>query len=415
MSGFKTVYQLILGYLLCTSLVYAAQGDHQPLAVSDDLRFKEIFTNTLRNSPEYREGTVRQAQADAYSSVGKGWLSGVPSLQLNYTEDMFLDNVGRSQLAYSIQLPVWGWGEKRKAAAQGEHYQEQVQLWEAYLEYSVVGMVRNSLADLAEADAMLAVEKSIEKDAESLLELTEALQEAGEVALLDVFQAKNRLLEQIRNVLDAEAFLVDAEREYEVISGMRTRPGYEYVESLSSREEIDESHPVLRLLASEITLAEDNITASERSTRGNPQLSIGTFRQQDYSTDPVADVVSISLSVPIGGQSIVSARSSSARRQKVDAEVKYHSTYRNLNRALHEVEHELFLTNEDLILADDMESIARQQWQMARTAYELGETTMAQVVLALQQSRQTAKELQRLQLYRERLITQYNQLTGEMP
>ena len=412
----KIVYQVLVpGIMLLWNIAWAAQSNHDPLVVDENLTFQEIFASTLQNTPAFREGEVRQEQADAYSAVGKGWLAAVPSLQLGYSEDMFLDNVGRSVANYGIQLPIWRLGEKRKALAQGAHYQEQVLLWEKYLHYFVAGMVRSSLADLAEAEAMLEVEQAVLEDTNALLTITQSLQEAGEVAMLDVLQAQNRLLEQNRNVLNAEAFMVDAEREYEVISGLHAKPGKMHTETLTTQEDIDETHPALQLLASEIQIAEDNIEVSKRIARGNPQLTIGTSRQHDYFTDPIADIVTISLSIPIGGKSIVSAQTSSARRQKVDAEVEYYNSFRNLNRALHEVEHQLFITEEALVLASEMTEIANQQWEMSKTAYELGETTMAQVTLSLQQARQARKELQRLQLRKERLITEFNQLIGEMP
>ena len=59
--------------------------------------------------------------------------------------------------------------------------------------------------------------------------------------------------------------------------------------------------------------------------------------------------------------------------------------------------------------------LGRQRFEMALTAFEAGETTLAQAVIAQQEAQQSDRALQELLLERERLITEYNQLVGEMP
>jgi len=52
---------------------------------------------------------------------------------------------------------------------------------------------------------------------------------------------------------------------------------------------------------------------------------------------------------------------------------------------------------------------------MALAAYEVGETTLVQVVMAQQQAQESDHALQSLLRERERLITEFNQLIGVMP
>ena len=59
--------------------------------------------------------------------------------------------------------------------------------------------------------------------------------------------------------------------------------------------------------------------------------------------------------------------------------------------------------------------LASQQWEMARTAFELGEIDMSQVVIALQLARNSAKDFETLALRQQRLILQYNQIIGVLP
>ena len=121
------------------------------------------------------------------------------------------------------------------------------------------------------------------------------------------------------------------------------------------------------------------------------------------------------MTIPFGGRAHVNASTSSARRNKVEADVRYLNTYRELNLQLHEVAHELFTLNESLPLSKEQAQLARQQWEMAKTAFVTGETDISQVVIALQQSRRSARELEVITLRHARLITEFNQIVGVLP
>jgi len=99
----------------------------------------------------------------------------------------------------------------------------------------------------------------------------------------------------------------------------------------------------------------------------------------------------------------------------VDAEVRHTTARRALDLQLHEVEHELFVLAESLPLSEEQARLARRQWEMARAAFEAGETDISQVVIALQQTRQSARELETNTLRHARLIAEFNQILGVLP
>jgi cobalt-zinc-cadmium efflux system outer membrane protein len=215
--------------------------------------------------------------------------------------------------------------------------------------------------------------------------------------------------------LQAEAAMVDAERAYAVITRLDVRPVTAHTETLTSQEDIDDTHPRLQYLRSGVDLALANVRQSENSVKGNPTLTIGTRREQpDRSTAPVSSL-GIQLSIPFGGGSYVSAQTSAARRARVDAEVEYLNTYTQLNQALHEVEHDLFISEQEEPLRRTQAELNRERFNMALAAYEVGETTLVQVVMAQQQAQESDHALQSLLRERERLITEFNQLIGVMP
>mgnify|MGYP003624433950 CR=1 FL=1 len=389
--------------------------DHVPLEKSASLSFVEIYTAALNNAPEILERDIRQQQARSYEAIAGNWISDRPSLELNYIDDTVLDNIGMREIEYAIQLQLKRPSELNNGRILSESYLEQSQAWERSLAHYIAGRVRSVLADISEAEANLALEQEATRNAEDLFNITNSLFDAGELSRLDVMQAENLLLNQRRTELEAEAMLVDSERNYEVLTGLNIRPDYLYTETLSDDEEIPDSHPQLLYLQSDIHLADANINMAEAQARGAPTVSLGSRRQRGNSFQSFNDSIALSLSVPFGGKNIVATKTSSARREKVDAEVIYQNTRRALNQALHEVEHELYITEVALGLSEQQKNLSEQRWQMSRTAFTQGEIALNQVIVALQEYLNAQQEYELLTLKEQRLITEYNQTIGVMP
>lgn len=404
-----------LSLMVAAQAALGAQGDHAPLATSTTLDFAAIFDSALANIPEYQETPVRETQASDYAAAAQRWISGQPSLQMNYYDDSTLDNVGLREFEYGVQLPLWRPGQRQASRQLGERYDAQVEAWKTDLAWVVAGRVRGALAAIAEAELGLNLQTQAVADAQRLVNVTQTLFEAGEVARAELMQAQGLLVEKQADLLQAEAAMVDAERAYSVITRLDVRPVTAHTETLTSQEDIENSHPRLQYLRSGVDLALANVRQSENNARGNPTLTIGTRREQpDRFTTPVSSI-GIQLSIPFGGGSYVSAQTSSARRARVDAEVDYLNTYNQLNQALHEVEHDLFISAQEEPLRRTQAELNRERFNMALSAYEVGETTLVQVVMAQQQAQESDRALQSLLRERERLITEFNQLIGVMP
>jgi cobalt-zinc-cadmium efflux system outer membrane protein len=393
----------------------AQEIDHIHLSKSDTLLFPEILEQAMLQSPAYREIAARSEEAKSYENVGQSWIAGRPSVQLDYLDDRSLTNNGQTELTYGVALPLWRPGERDQIQTLGQNYSAQTSDWQRRFALDTAGKVRSSLADLHEAETLLALEQQATADAKELLRIVEALFNAGEVAALDVMQARNLLLAQQRNELDADAMVVDAERSYAVLTGLTVAPGSPHTETRIAAEEVAPDHPLLQFLQSSIDLQDSNIRKAESIAKGNPTLTLGSRRQKTNTYADYENALAISVSIPFGGKSFVSAAGSTARRAKVDAEVEYFTSLRELNAQLHEVEHQLFTLDQSLPLSEEQAALSRQQWDMARNAFELGETDMSRVVVAMQQARASSKEYETLSMQYQRLISESNQIIGVLP
>ncbi len=401
-------------YMLPLSAVLA-QPDHAPLNLSDTLTFNDIYASALQQAPEAMETSVRENQAVDFRRVGGSLIAGQPGLQMSYYDDGLLDDVGLQEFEYGVQVPLWRPGQKRDARQLGKSYEVQVEHWKNALAWTVGGRVRQVLGEIATAEADLVLQERAVADAERLREVTSTLFNAGEVARLELMQSESLLVEKQADLLQAQAAMVDAERTYTIITGLRERPAMTLTESLTNEEDIQETHPWLQYLRSNVDLAGALVKQSEHSARGNPTLTLGTRQERPDRFQDSISSVALQLSIPFGGKNFVSSRSSSARRDKVDAEVAWQNAWIELNRQLHEVEHDLFILDQEEPLRRTQAELSRERFDMALTAFSLGEVTLAQVVIAQQDAQESDRALQMLLADRQRQITQFNQLIGVMP
>lgn len=411
-----------LAWLCCFWLVLVppvyAQHDHTPLSRSDTLDFATLLEHSLHQAPALREDPVRRQEALDWVAAGRSWLAGRPNLNLNYFDDRVLDNRGQRELEYGIQVPLWRPGERGSMRELGRQYQSQVPLWLQALTLELAGQIRTNLADLAEAEALLALEREATAHAEELLRVTTVLYDSGSVPRLDLLQAETLLLEQRRSELAAESQMVDAELAYRLLTGLRERPAAPHAEAQSPLADIaavEENHPLLRYLHSEIELASATIEQSRIAAKGSPQLGIGSRRERGDHFAPYTDSLNFSLQVPIGGTSHVNAKTTAARRAKVDAEVNYFTARRELERALHDAEHELHTVEQSLPLAEQQANLASQRRDMAETAFAEGEIGLVQLLPAIQEARVASRAFALLRLREQRLIAAYNQTLGVLP
>lgn len=389
--------------------------DHAHLAEVSDLGFAQIVQAALQNAPRALEAPVRAEQAAAWRDAGDSWLAGRPSLVYNHYDDRSIDDRGQQEFEWGVQLPLRRPGEFAAARRQGEQYTQQSTAWQQSLLWQLAGEVRARLAAIEVAELDLHIEAEATATAQELVGVTRRLFTAGAVARLEVLQAESMLLAQQRALLDAEAALVDAEREYTVLTGLTRRPAEPHREQSSPLLEIPDDHPWLRLLQAEVAVAEGNVRQNEISNKGSPQLTFGTRRERGDRFTPYTDALSLTFSVPFGGKSWVSAQTSAARMQQVDTEVQLHAARRDLQRLLHEAEHSLFVTREALPLAQQEAALGEERSAMARAAFAAGELTLQQVLPAVQEATRARRAWQSLQLQEQRLIADYNQYVGVLP
>jgi len=238
---------------------------------------------------------------------------------------------------------------------------------------------------------------------------------AGEVAELDVLHAQTLSLEQQQSLYTAETALIEAEHNYRAVTGLFLRPAQEFSEELSDEQTVSLSHPLLTMLRANIDVARSRVDRVKRQSGGSPSLSFGVRRERGSSLEPSMDSLGIGFSIPIGRSPSVAADVSDARRQQSDLEVALRRSYIELEKRLRDVDHEIVLSRQQLVVRETQENLSQQRWDMARSAYEVGETDLLQVVTAMREFLSTRQERVGLEFRLQQLTSDYNQSLGLLP
>jgi cobalt-zinc-cadmium efflux system outer membrane protein len=393
----------------------AADGARGPMARSPELNFSLMLQQALQRAPEYLELAARDEEARLHVAAARSWIAGRPSMEASYLDDRPRSALGVTELEYGVQFPLWRRGERKDAALLGENLGAQTSAWKSYLELTLAGRVRQSLVDLDSADRLLAIERQATAEVRRMLESIEKLFDAGEAAQMDVAQTRTLLLNQQRKELQAATALANAESAYSLLTGLAARPATAHREQAAPRNAIDADHPWLRLLASGVAVAEDAVRRTRQEAKGSPSVMVGARRQRGGEGEDYNDSLLVSLSVPFGGSAHVGSRVSSVKRQKAEAEIQFKTAQNELTRRLRELQHEQEQTRAALRLSEEQVALDRRQWEMAQSAFELGELTLFQVLAALRQSGASTLEHEILKLRSESLVIQFNQSVGVLP
>jgi outer membrane protein TolC len=184
---------------------------------------------------------------------------------------------------------------------------------------------------------------------------------------------------------------------------------------LTARTEFDEGHPLLALANAELARAEASQTLADDSSRGRPSLSIGPHRQRDPLGTFYSNSMQMTFNMPLGGRNYGSAARAQAARVVAEAQAQRSALLRELDLALHEAEHELFVVEESLDVAVERADLANRQLTMAETAFAQGEFDLRTLLRTQESTRIADSELAGLQIQRLRMIALLNHALGEIP
>lgn len=390
-------------------------ADHNPVSRSANLTYEQVFDNARTVAPEGLAADARASQAEQYDRLASSLFPGQPILEASYIDDGALSAVGLREIEAGLRLTLWRPGERQQSEGLARGLAELYETWQDNLTLEVAGRVRAALWSLQQAEALLEMQRQSLAAIREFEELTVAQFTAGSVAERDVLRARALVMEQQQAVYSAEADLVDAEREYQIITGLNIRPQQDFLEQQSSRTEISISHPLLQFLKANVDVSGARVDQARQQNAERPSIRLGMRRERASVFEQYIDTVGIGFTMPLGRSPVAEGQVSDARQAQASMQVALQQGRIMLDQQLHEAEHQLYTTELRLGLASEQVQLSEQQWEMARIAYESGEADAVAVVLSLRELIAARTERVQTELRYQQLISDYNQSVGQLP
>ena len=390
------------------------EHQHSDIQADASLTLAAALQTTLERYPSTVELEARVNEAGAWKKRGRSWIAGSPALSLRYQTDEYNHDTGLEEFESGIELPLWNWGERASTKKLGKAYSEEAALAQDALRWQVAGHLRTALWDIAltENNTRLAEQSLV--IAKRLYASLERRYELGDVAKADVLLAQSTALEKETNLLAAQAAQIDAQRGYTSLTGSSKYPK-QFKERLSSKEMLDQQHPLLAFTGAELRRAQAASRYTRRAAKDNPSLLVGPRRERPANDVVVEDSVGISLRIPFGGGAHRGTEIAAAERAVAAATAQRDRQRRELQLQLHEAEHGLHVAKAALKLASTRAEIAQRHLTMGTSAFQKGEMDLLDLLKLQDNAAGAVRQASRLTIEVQRNIAFYNQASGELP
>lgn len=415
--------RLVLGALLFLPLSVTANPlaeagidshEHDELVRSDSLTLAAAILAAQQKAPAQSAPLAHQREGEILQRRGSLWLSAAPAVQWRYQTDALHDRnsptaAGLRENEIGVELPLWRWGQRDAAQAEGEKAQAYAQQYRQWQAWQVAGEVRDLFWQeqlqawlVTQAEADVAAFKALESDIERKVK-------AGEVAPLERLIAENARRERELLRHEAESQHIDVQFRWRTLTGLGALP-------LHGEEiQVSDSKPWPPLLTAQAWAErqQELVKGLKAQGSGSPKLLLGSRRER--SQNEVVDSVGVTITLPFAGQTHAQAQHLPAQLQLAEAEDSVRREQRAASMAHHEAHHELNARASALQQLTARLALAEQEIRLTRKAYQLGETSLQERLLGEQRYADIARQHGSAKIAWQWAIARFNQAQGVTP
>ncbi|MDP2833333.1 MAG: TolC family protein [Pseudomonadota bacterium] len=391
------------------------------LAAAATLR--EALDAAAVRAPPARGLEAGRIEAAAHRYAADRLFPGMPALGLGQREG----EGGKREFELELSTPLWLPGQRQASLALADARIEENAAAYAARRWALAGELRNLLAAARAAKAEVDLARArLENDRQLADEVARRVA-AGDLARADSLLARGELLASESAVLEADSRLTRALRDYRVLTGLAALPS-DAVETLAPppaglatglatglANEVMQQHPALAAARRNVELARAGLELTRRTRRDAPELGVQVQTARDVSGADYQNSVRFGLRIPFSGEARNRPLLAAANGDLIRAEAE-------LAQATAELENELQTAQAELANAERGEELAHARRQGAterlrliRRGFELGELSLAQLLLARGQANEAEAATTRAGLSLAAARARLNQASGVLP
>lgn len=379
----------------------------------NNLSLAKLVDLTLEKYPDSQWLDSLEEEAKAIYQRGQSWVAGAPQAGLRFQE------ATSGTLHYTdgtLQVPLWNLGQReaqQKLASQAEDSQVNQA---AAIKLRVAGLVRQALWDMELQKIRFEQATSETEVFGQLLKNIMRRVELGDLPRADALLAETELLQKRSTMTLAEAELMHSRKRYQSITQITKAPA-KFQEQVVSLKEIQQNHPALASLNSQISRKKAELEALKLTGDGQTNLTVGVNSDRG-DNDPRSnhtESFNIGVNVPFGGSAHraphIAAVNVELNRLISDRD----QLFRNLEQAHHEAEHNLEVNRVELDISNQLKQVAEQHLSMMQVAFSVGEIDLMDLLKVQARTHQAILNAKERALILERDQAFYNQAVGILP
>jgi len=204
-----------------------------------------------------------------------------------------------------------------------------------------------------------------------------------------------------------------ARHRYYVLTGLRELPA-NYAEKQSALDDYSQS-PVWLEAQSKVGLAETERDLAQVESHENMRVLLNMRSTKGAFDTTNNDSVGVHVRVPFGGEASAAPVRAAAEMVVGNALTEREAMRFELEAAMHEAEHNLSVSQAELIIAAKQHEIAAESLTLAQKAFRLGETDLVSLLRVQAQSFEAERAFTTRQIQLQWDIARYNQTVGVLP
>jgi outer membrane protein, heavy metal efflux system len=418
MKGFRLAHCGLPLFLLFSAITIAENktvvDHHDPISIDRQLTLQQVLKHTLDHYPDRLLYDALQQEADALRQRGNSWTAGASSLSAQYLDDVMADDNGYRQIAAQLQIPLWNWDQRDAGLRVADQAQTAVAKQSEALQLQVAGLVRAALWELALKT--IRHQQSIQTldIAAKLVQKIERRVELGDLPRADLLLAKKDYLEKRSLLAMVEANLMHARKNYTSLTGL-TRIPENYQEPISNIADIRTEHPLLQSISARIERQQAELGWVKTQGSGQPNVQFGMQSERDQNGSRGVESAGIGFSIPFGGSAFLEPQIAQANIELTQLMAEREHLYRQLEKNLHEAQHQLEVDAAELTMATELKDIAEKHMQMTELSFAAGETNLLDLLNIQAQTQNAVRHAKEHQIQQQRNIAFYNQAVGVKP
>ncbi|MEY4194939.1 MAG: hypothetical protein RLZZ226_1307 [Pseudomonadota bacterium] len=409
------LWALCLAASLAASAAEPVVDHHDDLVADNNLTLSQVVEATFEKYPDRLIVAAYEEEARALERRTANWIAGYPMLYLQWIDDRTFDSRGRVEVQTGYQIPVWMWDQRKASGAVATEARRNTALFRQALRHEVAGQVRDALWTIRLMENRHELAQKILEVASRLTDVVRRRVELGDLARTDLLLAEADQLEKKTALIQAEAEVMHARKAYSNLTRLDRLPtGFE--ESLHPGQAIETSHPALASANGLIERAQAEVDYVRLSKQGNqPTILLGTQHDRATRRDAFGTETNLVLQVPIGGEAYNGPFVAEANLALNRAIAQRENLVRQLEKALHEADHDLAVDQAALDVAGQRKTIAETQLRMNRLAFEAGEISLIDYLRITASAEAAIRDAAEWRIRVQRDIAVRNQVIGVTP